>query len=44
MKWKYYDYENSCITVENNYGKVTYYDEDFNKIESKCEEKDLKTF
>ena len=43
MKWKHYSYENACIKVEDNYGKVTYYDDDFEKIETVIEEKELKT-
>lgn len=43
MKWKHYSYENANVKVRDNYGKVTYYDDDFRKIESKYEEKDLKT-
>lgn len=43
MKWKHYSYENSNVKVRDNYGKITYYDDDFKKIESTFEEKDLKT-
>lgn len=43
MKWKHYNYENSNVKVRDNYGKITYYDDDFKKIESTFEEKDLKT-
>ncbi len=43
MKWKHYNYENSIVKVRDNYGKVTYYDDDFEKIESTLEEKELKT-
>ena len=43
MKWKHYSYENANVQVRDNYGKVTYYDDNFEKIESKFEEKDLKT-
>ena len=43
MKWKHYNYENSNVKVRDNYGKVTYYDDDFEKIESTLEEKELKT-
>ena len=41
MKWKQYSYENANVQVRDNYGKVTYYDDNFEKIESKFEEKDL---
>ena len=43
IKWKHYNYENSNIQVMDNYGKITYYDDDFNKLESTYEEKKLKT-
>lgn len=43
MKWKHYNYEDANVKVRDNYGKVTYYDDNFEKIESKFEEKDLKT-
>lgn len=43
MKWKHYSYEDANVKVRDNYGKVTYYDDNFEKIESKFEEKDLKT-
>ena len=43
MKWKHYNYENSIVKVRDNYGKITYYDDDFEKIESILEEKELKT-
>ncbi len=43
MKWKHYSYENANVKVRDNYGKVTYYDDNFEKIESTFEEKDLKT-
>ena len=43
IKWKHYNYEESNIVVEDNYGKVTYYNDDFEKIKSVYEEKDLKT-
>lgn len=43
MKWKHYNYENSIVKVRDNYGKITYYDDDFEKIESTLEEKELKT-
>lgn len=43
MKWKHYSYEDANVKVRDNYGKVTYYDDDFEKIESTFEEKDLKT-
>ena len=43
MKWKHYSYENANVKVRDNYGKVTYYDDNFEKIESTYEEKDLKT-
>lgn len=43
IKWKHYSYENSNIIVRDNYGKITYYDDNFEKIESTYEEKELKT-
>ena len=43
MKWKYYNYKDSNIKVHDNYGKITYYDENFEKVKSTFEEKDLKT-
>ena len=43
MKWKHYSYEHANVKVRDNYGKITYYDDNFEKIESKFEEKDLKT-
>ena len=43
MRWKHYSYENANVKVGDNYGKVTYYDDNFEKIESTYEEKDLKT-
>jgi len=43
MKWKHYNYKESEIKVRDNYGKITYYDDDFEKIKSAIEEKDLKT-
>ncbi len=43
IKWKHYNYEEGNIKVRDNYGKITYYDDNFQKIESKFEEKDLKT-
>lgn len=43
MKWKHYNYEQSNIKVRDNYGKITYYNDNFEKIESIYEEKDLKT-
>ena len=30
IKWKHYNYENSNIQVMDNYGKITYYDDDLN--------------
>ncbi len=43
IKWKHYSYEESNIKVRDNYGKITYYDDNFEKIESTYEEKELKT-
>lgn len=43
IKWKHYNYKESNIKVRDNYGKITYYDDNFEKIESTYEEKDLKT-
>ena len=43
VKWKHYNYKESEIKVRDNYGKITYYDDDFNKIETVIEEKELKT-
>ena len=43
IKWKHYSYKESNIKVRDNYGKITYYDDNFKKIESTYEEKDLKT-
>ncbi len=43
IKWKHYNYKKSNIKVRDNYGKVTYYDENFNKIKTVLEEKELKT-
>ena len=43
IKWKHYNYENSNINVRDNYGKITYYNDNFEKIKSTYEEKDLKT-
>ena len=43
LKWKHYNYEESNVKVRDNYGKITYYDENFKKIKSSYEEKDLKT-
>ena len=43
LKWKYYNYEKSYIKINDNYGKITYYNDNFEKIESTYEEKDLKT-
>lgn len=31
MKWKHYSYENANVKVRDNYGKVTYYDDNFEK-------------
>lgn len=42
-KWKHYNYEDANIKVRDNYGKVTYYDDDLKKIKSVYEEKELKT-
>ena len=43
IKWKHYNYEGSYIELHDNYGRVTFYDDDFNKIETKNIEKELKT-
>lgn len=43
MKWKHYSYENAIVKVRDNYGKITYYNDNFEKVESTFEEKDLKT-
>jgi len=43
MKWKHYDYEKSTVKVRDNYGKITYYNDNFEKIKSAIEEKKLKT-
>ncbi len=43
IKWKHYDYKKSWISVNDNYGSLTIYDEEFNKVKSINEEKDLKT-
>ena len=43
IKWKHYSYEESNIKVRDNYGKITYYDDNLEKIESTFEEKELKT-
>ncbi len=43
MKWKHYNYEHANVKVRDNYGKITYYNDDFEKIKSTFEEKDLKT-
>lgn len=43
MKWKHYSYEHSNVKVRDNYGKITYYNDNFEKIKSTFEEKDLKT-
>ena len=43
MKWRNYSYEDSNVKVRDNYGKITYYNEDLEKIKSTFEEKDLKT-
>lgn len=43
MKWKHYSYENAIVKVRDNYGKITYYNDDFEKVKSTFEEKDLKT-
>lgn len=43
IKWKHYSYKESNIKVRDNYGRITYYDDNFKKIESTYEEKDLKT-
>ncbi len=43
LKWKYYNYEESNVKVRDNYGKITYYNDNFEKIQSTNEEKDLKT-
>ena len=43
MKWKHYNYKESEIKVRDNYGKITYYDDNFEKIKSVIEEKELKT-
>ena len=43
LKWKHYNYEESNVKIRDNYGKITYYDDNFEKIESTYEEKDLKT-
>lgn len=43
MKWKHYNYEHANVKVRDNYGKITYYNADFEKVKSTFEEKDLKT-
>ena len=43
VKWKHYNYENSEVNIEDGFGIVTLYDDDFNKIETVTEDKDLKT-
>ena len=43
MKWKHYSYEDANVKVRDNYGKITYYDDNFEKIKSAIEEKELKT-
>lgn len=34
MKWKHYGYEDANVKVRNNYGKITYYDDNFEKVKS----------
>ena len=43
IKWKHYNYRESYIKIRDNYGKIVYYDDDFKKINSAYEEKELKT-
>lgn len=43
LKWKHFDYKNSSIRVKDNFGKITYYDENFERISSTSIEKELKT-
>jgi len=43
LKWKHYNYDNSEVEIEDGFGLVTLYDDDFNKIETITEDKDLKT-
>ena len=43
LKWKHYSYEKSNVKVRDNYGKITYYNDNLEKVESTYEEKDLKT-
>lgn len=43
LKWKHYNYKNSSIKIHDNFGKITYYNKNFERVSSSSEEKELKT-